>query len=230
MKPYYILIFLLSITGFNCTYPMIREFKYKPIIQPAYCQMVRDIITDWTNDEIPTTTIKQIITIKREATPEEQLGTCIRYAINTITNSTAPIKLYDNATSNIDITKFFEQTDHPEKNDLVVYTKSKNSRKIKHFAIVVGDTTYESKWGTHKEIIQHALFAIPTEHGKVASFWTLKKEFTYPEGQEKLPKMIAEDVTLFENKVIEKYFAKQRTYEIKINLGKIIIVLQIDKK
>src|SRR5437879_4532293 len=99
MKNYCLLIFLLSISSFHGIYSMIREFQYKPIIQPSCSFNIRDVITDWTNDKVPTETIKHIITIKREATQEEQQGKCIRYAINTITKSTAPIKLYDDTTT-----------------------------------------------------------------------------------------------------------------------------------
>lgn len=230
MPKYFIFTHVLFIISCNNVYSMIKEFKYKPIIQPSECKIVREVITDWTRGEVSNNTIKHIITIVRKATPDEQEGRCIQYAINAITKNTAQIKLYTDATLNIDITNFFEQTDRPKKNDLVIYTKSKNNHHIKHFAIVIGHTNYESKWGNRTEIIQHDLFAIPSLYGKVASFWTLKKEFTSLEGRKLLPKQIKENISDHQKKTLEKQIHKKNTSATEVSLGKMFINLFNNKK
>jgi hypothetical protein len=84
------------------------------------------------------------------------------------------------------ITQFFEQTNIPEKNDLVVYTTSEKDRSIQHFGIVIDDIIIESKWGNHSLILQHRLFDVPYQYGVAAAFFTLKKEYKTVKGKQLL--------------------------------------------
>lgn len=197
-------ICLLSITTFSPVLCMINQFKYEPYTQPYNDEITqkRELITEWVGSPINTNfgiTTKDVAII-RQITSQEQPCTCFGYAIAQATGSTVPLTLYENIgnrTSTIDIEKFFEQTEHPQQNGLVIYTTDKDNRKINHVAFIINQKTFESKWGFFTNIIQHSLFSIPTFYGNTASFWTLKKEFRSPEGKEILLKNIRHDALIF---------------------------------
>lgn len=213
MKQHHLLFFLLAITNINYSCAMIREFTYEPITQTNEWQHVRRYIDLWIKNIIPKEDIKNFIIFKRKATEEEQKGTCIRYAINTITKSKAPINLYIGAITNIDIEKFFVQTNYPKTNDLVIYTINQDNPQMKHFAIFINEEIFESKLGHEKNIIQHSIFGLPTSYGNTASFWTLKEKFNSEEGKKILPKEIEKNVDSLE----DKYGTRQ--YTIKTIIG-----------
>lgn len=83
------------------------------------------------------------------------------------------------------VEKYFEQTENPQLNDLVIYTYDENDLTMAHFGIVVSNEIVESKWGYSPEIRHHQLLNIPTDYGNAAWFYTLKKEYTGSNGKEK---------------------------------------------
>jgi len=197
-------ICLLSIVTFSPILCMISQFQCQPYTQASSDKTTktRDRITEWVGS--PTTINIGIITkdiiVIRQTTPQEQLCTCFGYAIAQATGTTVPLTLYENIgnrTSTINIEKFFEQTEHPQKNGLVIYTTDKDNRTINHVGFIIDQKTFESKWGFFTNIIQHSLFSIPTFYGNTASFWALKKEFRSSEGKEILLKNIRNDALIF---------------------------------
>lgn len=188
----------LCITNFTANYCMLTQFKIEPIIYNHETDNIRDSVTKWIEEDDPASLAiiqknNDIIKFK-EATQEEKNGKCITYAINKITNGTAPLALYTNNTSNFNVEKFFEQTSNPQKNDLAIYTPHKKNRNITHFAIIITPQEFESKFGCHPKIVRHKIFAVPRNYGNAITYWTLKQEFIGSEGNKKLLKEIDEDV------------------------------------
>lgn len=183
MSKYPVLIFLLSfMTSFSFINCMLSELKYKPCIQPLDDEIMdkRNLITLWLSNPtlMKTTNITRTINFVKNATEQEQKWLCFGYAMHKATGSSTSLHIYTDKTLTIDIEKFFTQTKHPQKNDLVIYTTNKDNREIKHFATVINNKIFESKWGSCPIIIQHRLFDIPNVYGNAASFWTLKEKFT----------------------------------------------------
>jgi hypothetical protein len=181
---------------------MLSEFKYEPCVQLSDSETInsRNRIFQWVGSHatIELGDIGRDIKIMRSVKKNERPFKCTEYAMRQVTGSTAPISIYINKTSNLDIEKFFDQTKNPRPKDLVIYTTSKDDREIKHFAVVIHPTIFESKFGAFTKIIQHRLFAIPPLYGNAASFWTLKKEFTTLEGNKLLQITIKEDIEFFD--------------------------------
>ena len=173
---------------------MLSEFKYKPqhaepsdlpTIAKRYSLGIR------TMDRVHEISSANIVKV---ATKQEQEGVCYDYALKQTTGYFDPrIKCYGR---NVlpDPEKFFEQTLHPQKNDLVIYTTSESIRATPHFAIFINKNTFESKWGTHTEIMQHKPFDVPDYYGNAISFWTLKEEWKKPENKQALIQAMESDV------------------------------------
>jgi hypothetical protein len=183
----------LSITSclFNASHGMLSEWKFPPHVQPndpdliTMRQMGREAIE-----------AKYYITTKRYATPEEQLWKCFDYAIASTTGFRERLEFLSgrNDITSISIEKYFDQTDKPKKNDLIVYTASEHNLTIKHFGVFIDENKVESKWGMGREIIHHDLFKIiPLQYGDAAGIFTLKEEFRSPAGRIKLVESIKKD-------------------------------------
>src|SRR3990172_7658588 len=100
---------------------------------------------------------------------------------------------------------YFEQTDKPCANDIVVYTYDENETiMMYHFGIVIDNNTIESLWGS--EIRRHQLFNVPTYFGNAAWFYTLKKEYKGPEGKKKAIASIKKCLNLQKKILKETYF------------------------
>ncbi len=194
-------IFSFFITTFHTIHCMISEFKYEPCVELSNNKTInkRMRILEWIGSQatIDLGEIGRDIKIIRSIKKNEFHLKCTDYAMRKVTGSTSSIAIYIDKTSNIYLEKFFDQTENPRPQDLVIYTTSKDDREIKHFAVVIHPRIFESKFGSFANIIQHKLFAIPPSYGNAASFWTLKKEFTTLEGKKLLQTSIEEDIQFF---------------------------------
>lgn len=201
----FFLAIFLCITSVIANHCMITQFKHKPLTQEP------DLLTKIQRDRIeklicfsekrPLNFIKDL-TIVREATKEEQKGTCFHYAITKVTGNTESLTMYrkDNKqTSTINIEKYFKQTADPQVNDIALYTDNEKSYLINHCAVVfdTDKNIFESKFGQNKNIIHHQPFAVPIFYGNAISYWTLKLKYQY--NKKKLRKTIREDALAFNN-------------------------------
>jgi hypothetical protein len=180
---------------------MISEFTYEPCVELSSNETInkRNRILEWVTSQatIDLGDIQRDIKIIRSIKKNERNFQCTEYAMRQVTGCNALISIYTDKTSNLDLEKFFDQTENPRPKDLVIYTISKDNREITHFAVVIQPTIFESKFGAVANIIQHKLFAVPLVYGNAASFWTLKKEFTTVEGSKLLKICIEEDIQFF---------------------------------
>jgi hypothetical protein len=220
------LFYTITFHPINC---MLSEFKYEPCVQLSDSETIdsRNRIFQWIGSHatVDLGEVKRDIKIIRSVKKNERTWKCTEYAMKQVTGSTAPISIYIDKTSNLDIEKFFDQTENPRPQDLVIYTNSKDDREIKHFAVVIQPTIFESKFGAFTKIIQHKLFAIPLSYGNAASFWTLKKEFTTLEGKKLLQITIEEDIEFFNKYPFYAVFSTQLLISyaaIGIGLGKVL--------
>jgi hypothetical protein len=212
------LIALVSIASLNFTYCMLSEFKYTPWKQCVNDEVSkkREEINELSERGEETKIVDVVI---RKATEQEQEWKCFNYAMHKITGNTTPLQLKTICDKNmciiahmasIDIEKFFDQIQGPEKGALGLYTD--DARRIQHFVIVIDNVTFESKWGP-LDIIQHKPFDVPDHYGNMISFWKLKEEFTTPEGKELLLETIKKDAKTFDRK-FERYLRKFRLVRI----------------
>ena len=204
-------IFMLLLCIHGTMHCMLAEFKYKPLTQqPDLATTIqRDRIGKWVRfsekREIPAIAD---ITIMRNATQQEQQGTCFNYALAQTTGNTIPLTLYEDPqcqTSTINIENYFDQTLHPQTKDLILYTTSENIPNIKHCAVFIDNNLFESKFGKSSKIIHHTPFAVPPSYGNSATYWTLKPKFK--NNQEKLLKTIRNEAENFNN---ERFAKKSR--------------------
>lgn len=182
---FFVAIFL-CIISLNTTHCMQINLECQPLISNEKQRMHR-----WQhkNDRI-----LPGVTIIREATEQEQKGVCFNYAIQQITGCITT-DLHNNVYCNLPLNpaKYFEQTYQPQENDLAIYV-NEYTNEIQHFARVITNNLFESKWGSNKEILQHEPFNVPMMYGEIISFWTLKTEFTTTEGKQKLIQSIEQDI------------------------------------
>lgn len=106
------------------------------------------------------------------------------------------------------VERFFEQTENPQPNDLVIYTYDENDLMMTHFAIVIDNNTVESKWGYFPEIRRHKLLNIHTDYGNAAWFYSLKKEYRGTQGKEKAIAEIQEFLNL-QKQILIQMMSKQ---------------------
>src|SRR5260221_3582031 len=89
-----IFVCIASFTANSC---MLSEFKHKPIkySHNETNNKKRLLVIEWlkTHNSTQYKTIKQDIAVLRDSTTKEQQEKCIAYAVNKITNGTAPLKL-----------------------------------------------------------------------------------------------------------------------------------------
>lgn len=183
-------ILLLSATSFNATHCMLSQWKYEPYEQPYNPEITekRKLISSMLdeNNSIENKSLTKIADAiaVRKVTSQEKSMVCFGYAMAQTTGSTTPLTLgYNNDRTSINIEDFFDQTADFKENAFVVYVLTKKRRYIQHFGFAKKGNIIESKWGGHKQIVQHRLFDIPYEYGKAASFWIPKPEFTTKEGK-----------------------------------------------
>lgn len=109
---------------------------------------------------------------------EEKNYDCSEYALKKILK--LPINLKTTVEKSrfcvFHISKYFEQTPTPKKNDLVCYSQKPYYEDIKHLGIFTDFNRVESKWGG-LDIIEHHLFGIPIAYGNYAMYLTLKDEY-----------------------------------------------------
>jgi len=190
-------IFLFLVIHSTTTHCMISEFKYEPYTQILDQKIIqeRNYITKWAEANTTTHVPKDIQIIGRAP---QQTERCFDYALYRITGNYTSATIYTDKTSDISIEKYFHQIETPQPNDLLIYTISKDNREIKHFAIAIDETTFESRFGNCPYIIHHnKIFAVPTCYGNAASFWTLKKEFKTEQGRKKLIQELKNDINSF---------------------------------
>lgn len=186
-------------------YCMLSEFKYTPWMQCFNDELSkrREEINELSDRAEE---IKKIGIIVREATEQEQEWKCLNYALYKTTGNIIPLEfkticdekmcVIAHMTS-IDIEKLFDQIQGPEKDALVLYTD--DVCRIQHFAVVIDNVTFESKWGG-LNIMQHKPFDVPDHYGNMISFWKLKKEFITTEGKALLFENIKKDTEDFGKK------------------------------
>jgi hypothetical protein len=198
----HILIFSLSTMSFNATHCMLSNFKYNPLTIICNDEITekRDTIAEWIMHPRRSYNNNFIANVQiiKKATDQEAEWTCFGYAIYKATGSTVPLNMWKNKNykkTTIDIEKFFEQTESPQKNGIVIYSIYHHYREIKHFAYIITSTIFESKCGKSRNIIHHALFDLPNTYGNIASFWTLREEYVH--SQEMLLETIKNDADLF---------------------------------
>ena len=201
MLKQHIFISLLCINGM--THCMLTEFKYKPITQQSdlATTIQRDRIGKWVqfSEKRELSPIANI-SIIRNATQQEQQGTCFNYALAQTTGTSIPLRLYEDSpyqTSTINIENYFNQTLDPQTKDLVLYTTDENNRRINHCATFINNNLFESKLGKSSKIVQHAPFAVPYSYGNATTYWTLKPKFK--NNQEKLLKTMRDEADFFNN-------------------------------
>ncbi len=118
----------------------------------------------------------------------DRLGKCLHYALTNIleiTDNPGLLKIINTADwlNNLNLLQYFEQTDHPQKNDLVVYYADDTTHEPLHFGVVTGFNPHNnepivtSKWGFRPEIFEHELFAVPFIYGTTVRFFTLKNKY-----------------------------------------------------
>lgn len=119
-----------------------------------------------------------IYTIKY-AIHEEKECDCALYALaKTIGFKSNLIAQVGSSTSiSVNIFKYFKQTNNPQKNDLVIYSNTKEVSGKTHTGIVIDHDTFESKWGISPCIMVHPLFHVPEVYGNYAYFFTLRNRF-----------------------------------------------------
>ncbi len=188
------LIFLvLTISWARSTHGMLSgiltEPKYRPHIQvrnPEVKKMRKklNIIEEY---EIETISNTQI-TIAQQSTPDEKKHKCSYYALKQTTGNTLHLGFFpgEHGEDYTILNEYFEQTIAPKKNDLVIYTNSEDDLTINHFAVVIDDFTFESKWGDVEPIYRHRLFDVPAVYGTAAYFLTLKEKYATEKGKQLL--------------------------------------------
>src|SRR5438105_4448970 len=115
----------------------------------------------------------------RNQTVEEAQYECMQYMLaKTIGFKSNHIKimLENYASTCIDEFKYFKQTDRPKRNDIVIYSTTRNLKSPSHYGIFLDHDKVESKWGNSSDIVVHKLFHTPP-YGDYATFWTLKNKF-----------------------------------------------------
>jgi len=182
---------------------MLDRWKYEPLLQPTdpaitkmRSRLCLDIIK--TNPNVS----------QKKATNEEREQKCFYFAIKATTGFNKPLDFWPgvNFFSSININNYFDQTNHPQPNDLAIYTESKTNLAITHFAVVTEVTkkniVLHSKWGSIEPILQHGPFDVPHWYGNAVGFFTLKDIYKSFRGKQLLhTAMISEkkrnDVKLF---------------------------------
>ena len=114
----------------------------------------------------------------RRPTDEEKKYDCINYALAQVLGfkKILAIPLESIAISALDLHKYFKQTNKPKKNDLVVYTITRNAALTSHVSIFLQEDEFESKWGA-SIIARHKKSNLPSSYGKYIYFLTLKNKF-----------------------------------------------------
>lgn len=173
----------------NC---MITNAKFKPYIQsqnPALNKWREEVEhnTNHTTGEINQIGdyfhhCHKIGEISKEKTNE---FVCYQYAIQETTGFTK-FMTHKQDQKYLFAYDYFEQTPHPQPNDLVIYGLCDTFPCVTHFAVATDAITFRSKWEMEPDIWEHRLFDIPRRHGKAAYFFTLKPKYKTPEGKELL--------------------------------------------
>ncbi|HJZ23107.1 MAG TPA: hypothetical protein VJ201_01505 [Candidatus Babeliales bacterium] len=197
MSKFYSFILLLSVVSLNSTQCMISEFKYEPWVQCPNDELLKKRHSDEVccDPNIET----------RKPNEQEQTWKCFNYAVYKTTGSITPLQLNAieedsgviKTMASIDIEKLFDQIEGPEEGALVLYTDNVN--RIQHFAVVIDNLIFESKWGVY-DIRQHKPFDVPSYYGDRVSFWKLKETFTTMEGRKLLLETIKKDAEDFDKK------------------------------
>jgi hypothetical protein len=157
------------------------------------------------------------------ATIPEEINnfSCLHYALQKILDVTLEEEInFPGRLFSIFVEDYFEQTDNPQPNDLVIYTYDKNEPQITHFAVVIDNNTIESKWGYSPEIRCHSLLNVPTSFGNAAWFYTLKKKYKDPKGKAKAIAKIHECLDL--QKKILTELQQEKPTAFKRRLGKLL--------
>ena len=180
---------------FQPTYPSLIE-HYAPLqsIYPPLMQqpdntlatirnsLKRDTINDFLKNPPPS------IKIIGKEKSNERLGRCAYHAISTILGITDEPGLLEliaphHWTEDITLMQYFNQTNNPKIDDLVIYYHNAISKKELHLGWVTGFNLIDkspiitSKWGARSEIIEHELFAVPLSYGDNTRFFTLKEPY-----------------------------------------------------
>ena len=134
------------------------------------------------------------LTIARMADEDESRNRCDYFALK------KAIGITDNTDFAVDnsrfnrrvegVEKYYQQTNKPKPNDIVLYVQSPQNPEATHFAVVESvekkrswglpkkkHLVLQSKWGAEKEIMQHRLFDVPSQYGSAAVIFTPKDEY-----------------------------------------------------
>jgi len=205
----YIVPVLISLS-YNTSHSMLNKWQYKPIIQVQNAEFIamREKIklllcARKINDIV---TINPNITIIRKARAEERglEYKCFQYAIAQTTGFKENVDFYlgKKDLTSISIENYFQQTNYPQKGDLVIYTTSETDLTMLHFGIFIDNVTVESKWGNFLEIFHHPLFDIASNYGAAAGFFTLKHE--YKADQQKLHADMRQEINLKQERKLDQ--------------------------
>jgi len=135
----------------------------------------------------------------------DRLGKCLNYALTyilEIIDHPEQLKIINTADwlNNLNIIQYFDQIDHPEKNDLVVYYANAITDEPLHFGIITGfnpennEPLVASKWGIRPEVFEHELFAVPLIYGNTIKFFRIKNEYMQPGAKATLIKKIQQSI------------------------------------
>ena len=120
---------------------------------------------------------------------------------------------------------FFDQVAQPQNGDFVVYTDDDENLAINHYGVVIDNQTIESKWGNSKKILRHPLFAVPSNYGNAAFFFTLKKEYTNPFG-----KLLFHKHLILDHKKLIQNFYINRANEQNLTIPDDKLIKKVDKE
>lgn len=121
------------------------------------------------------------IQIQSRIAPGKQNYRCQHFALDKILQVPSHLQFStnDHGIPSKLVYRYFQATNYPKENDLVLYSKRDNfgHSSITHFAVFKNENQYESKLGSFPEIVVHAPKDCPAMYGNENWFWTLKDTY-----------------------------------------------------
>jgi len=193
------LLFILCITTITATSLSLQvdltKLRYIPTEAPSNADLIKIREGLFSNDRAieafvasqKNKELGSVVTIITTEKKGQRLGVCFKYAVQKVFKLTDKEMNVLSTVHNhfchakVNILSYFQQTNYPVPNALVVYLNDKNY--VKHFGIVRHSGQVESKLGSATYIVAHPLWLIPNIYGNKALFFIPEQEFQGKKGK-----------------------------------------------
>lgn len=175
----YSITFLICILNFNAIHPLLREWKYKPIVEIMTPQKLKQRDELCCDDDIFHQIMQQNNISTQPITHREKNWTCHQYTISQVLG-------YGISLTSIDedfptFYKYFKQVKKGQDGDIAFYVDQ--NRQLLHSG-VLKNLRIRSKWGDIEYICDHDFFIAPDVYKNTIALFRLRSKYNNLAGKE----------------------------------------------